>query len=84
MEPKYQEGDIVFVDPDKAYNNGSTVIVVDDEYPEGSYATMKKLVMDGPNKYLKPLNPEWPGPKFINFTRTMRVVGVVIGKFVKE
>lgn len=84
MEPKYQEGDIVFVDPDKAYNNGSTVIVVDDEYPEGSYATMKKLVMDGPNKYLKPLNPEWPGPKFINFTRTMRIVGVVIGKFVKE
>ncbi|SFJ74948.1 helix-turn-helix domain-containing protein [Succinivibrio dextrinosolvens] len=84
MEPKYQDGDIVFVDPDKAYNNGSTVIVVDDDYPEGSYATMKKLVMDGPKKYLKPLNPEWPGPKFIDFTNTMRIVGVVIGKFVKE
>lgn len=83
MEPKFVDGDIVFVDPDRCANNGSIVIVVECDGCDEASATMKKLVKDGRTAYLKPLNPDWPGPKYIDFTENMRVVGVVIGKFVE-
>lgn len=83
MEPKFYDCDIVFIDPEKAYDNGSIVIVVDNIQSD-SFATMKKIVIDGSNCYLKPLNPDWPGPKYIPMTDTMTVVGVVVGKYVKE
>lgn len=83
MEPKFHEGDIVFVDPERHADNGSIVIVVNSEFADGASATMKKLVTDGQTAYLKPLNPDWPGPKYIEFTETMQIKGVVIGKFVE-
>ena len=81
MEPKFQEGDIVFVDPDLPADPGKIVIAQDETFSEVE-ATMKKLVVDGREAYLKALNPEWPGPKFIKITPTIRIVGVVVGKYV--
>ena len=82
MEPKFSEGDIVFVDADRCASDGDIVIAQDVEFDETS-ATMKKLVCDGKHKYLQPLNPNWPGPKYIPCTENTRIVGVVIGKFVE-
>lgn len=83
MEPKFQEGDIVFVDPDVVADPGKIVIVQDETFSGAVESTMKKLVRDGQEVFLKALNPDWPGKKFIPFTETMRVIGVVVGKYVE-
>lgn len=82
MEPMFYEGDIVFIDPDVAADPGRIVAAVDDGIADPE-ATLKKLVKDGPDYYLKALNPDWPGPKFQPFTETMRIAGVAVGKYVE-
>ncbi|MFS1522735.1 helix-turn-helix domain-containing protein [Microbulbifer sp. 2304DJ12-6] len=64
------EGSVVIVDPDAAYMNGSIVVA---KLVDTQEATLKKLVIDGPNKYLKPLNPAY-APIPIN--SNSRIVGV--------
>lgn len=83
MEPKFYDGDIVFVDPDVPADPGKIVIVQDETFSGAVTSTMKKLVKDGNEVFLKALNPDWPGKKFIPFTERMRIVGVVIGKYVE-
>lgn len=83
MEPKFHEGDIVFVDPNIEPIPGKIVIVQDETFSGAVTSTMKKLVMDGNEAFLKALNPDWPGKKFIPLTKSMRIVGVVIGKYVE-
>ena len=82
MEPYFYEGDIVFIDPEACADPGKIVAAVDDGSIEPE-ATLKKLVKDGADYYLKALNPDWPGPKFIPFTGTMRIAGVAVGKYVE-
>ncbi len=82
MEPMFCEGDVVFIDPDVYKDPGKIVAVVDDGAVEPE-ATLKKLVKDGGEYYLKALNPDWPGPRFISFTKDMRIAGVAVGKYVK-
>jgi SOS-response transcriptional repressor LexA len=57
MEPNFPEGSIIIVDPDQHAENGSYVVVRMDDAVE---ATFKQLVIDGVEKYLKPLNPRYP------------------------
>ena len=83
MEPKFQEGDVVFVDPEVAPDPGKIVIAQDETFSGTVESTMKKLVKDGNEVFLKALNPDWPGKKFIPFTEHMRVIGVVVGKYVE-
>lgn len=79
MEPKYQHGDIIFVDPDVPAEHGSNIVVrLDDEHQ----ATFKQLVVEGDHKFLKPLNPDWPGPKLIQINGNATICGVAIGKWV--
>lgn len=82
MEPMFYEGDIVFIDPDIPAESGRIVAAVDDGAADPE-ATLKKLVKDGPDYYLKALNPDWPGPKFQPFTKSMRIAGVAVGKYVE-
>lgn len=82
MEPMFFEGDIVFIDPDVPAESGRIVAAVDDGAADPE-ATLKKLVKDGPDYYLKALNPDWPGPKFQQFTKSMRIAGVAVGKYVE-
>lgn len=63
-------------------HSGSIVIVVSDGAGGEASATMKQLVEEGGHAFMRPLNPDRPGPKFIEFTENMRIVGVVIGKYV--
>lgn len=82
MEPMFYEGDIVFIDPDIPAESGRIVAAVDDGAADPE-ATLKKLVKDGSDYYLKALNPDWPGPKFQPFTKSMRIAGVAVGKYVE-
>lgn len=82
MEPMFFEGDIVFIDPEIPAESGRIVAAVDDGAADPE-ATLKKLVKDGPDYYLKALNPDWPGPKFQPFTKSMRIAGVAVGKYVE-
>ena len=82
MEPMFYEGDIVFIDPEVPAESGRIVAAVDDGAADPE-ATLKKLVKDGPDYYLKALNPDWPGPKFQPLTQSMRIAGVAVGKYVE-
>lgn len=82
MEPMFYEGDIVFIDPEVPAESGRIVAAVDDGAADPE-ATLKKLVKDGSDYYLKALNPDWPGPKFQPFTKSMRIAGVAVGKYVE-
>lgn len=65
------EGYLVLVEPGVQEENGSLVVAkLDDE----NEATFKKLVIDGPNKYLKPLNPDY---RTITINGNCRIVGTV-------
>jgi len=77
MEPRYQNGDIIFVDPDVAPVHGKDVVV---RLVDRGEATFKRLVVEGERRYLKPLNPNWP-EKIIEVSGEARFVGVVIARF---
>lgn len=73
----FRPGDLIFCDPDRQAENGSMVIVKLDDEQE---ATFKQLVIEGANKYLKPLNEGWPEP-IIKINGNASICGVVIGKY---
>ncbi|WP_273702974.1 S24 family peptidase [Candidatus Accumulibacter vicinus] len=81
MEPRYQAGDIIFVDPDARADHGKHVVVRLDDEQE---ATFKQLVVEGGQRFLRALNPDWPGPKLIPIDGNATICGVVIGKWVPE
>lgn len=64
------DGAIVIVDPDAAYSNGSIVVAKLDDVQE---VTLKRLVIDGPNKYLKPLNTAYAP---IRINSNCHIIGV--------
>jgi len=64
------EGAIVIVDPDVAPENGSIVVA---KLVDSDRATLKKLVIDGPNRYLRALNPDYA---VIPINGNCQIVGV--------
>lgn len=70
MEPLFTEGEILIVEPELSPENGDYVIVRngDDE------ATFKKLVKDGSDWYLKPLNSAYQTKLM---TEDMKICGIV-------
>lgn len=77
-ERSYPEGITIFVDPDKAYENGSRVIA---KVPATNEVTFKKLVMDSGRVFLRPLNPAYPTT---DITSEIHICGVIIGSFSAE
>lgn len=65
------EGSIVVVDPEAPADNGKIVVA---KIADSNEATLKKLVIDGPHKYLKPLNPAY---RMIEIDGNCTIVGVV-------
>lgn len=80
MEPRYHDGDIIFVDPDAEARHGSRVVVRLENEKE---ATFKELVIEGEHRFLKALNPLWPDP-LIRINGEATICGVVIGRWVEE
>lgn len=68
----FPEGSIIIIDPSLEAQNGDYVVVRFDNTDE---ATFKRLVVDGPLKLLKPLNPTYP---VIHVTDDARLAGVVV------
>lgn len=66
------EGMDILVDTGREPKNGSLVIA---KLEDANEATFKKLVIDGGQKYLKPLNPQYP---LMQVNGNCRIVGVVI------
>ncbi|EMG7879170.1 helix-turn-helix domain-containing protein [Enterobacter hormaechei] len=66
------EGTYVLFDTGRDAVNGSLVIA---KLSESNEATFKKLVIDGGQKYLKGLNPQWP---LVPINGNCRIIGVAI------
>jgi SOS-response transcriptional repressor LexA len=72
----FSEGNIIFVDPDRAHQHGSLVVIRLDNRNE---ATFKRLIADGEKRYLEALNPSWPD-RIMPINDTATICGVVIAK----
>ncbi|WP_430009869.1 helix-turn-helix domain-containing protein [Methylophaga lonarensis] len=79
MEPEYHDGDIIFVDPDKAPKHNDDVVV--SLIPSGE-ATFKRLQIDESGKYLIAINKSFPAP-IIPLDEEARICGIVVfsGRF---
>lgn len=76
MEPKFHEGDLIFVDPNVAADHGKYVVVRLDESNE---ATFKQLIIEDGKQYLKALNPDWPN-RIIEVDEEATICGVIVFK----
>lgn len=56
MEPRYEQGAIVIVDPDRVPVHRNIVII---KWRQSNTTTCAQLLIDGPNRYLKPHNPNY-------------------------
>lgn len=72
----FRDGDLIYVDPDKAAENGSLVVA---QIAGNTEATFKQLMLEGDKKYLKALNTAWPDP-IIQIGGDANICGVVIFK----
>lgn len=66
------EGTHVLFDTGREPINGSLVIA---KLSESNEATFKKLIIDGGQKYLKGLNPQWP---MVPINGNCRIIGVAV------
>ena len=76
MEPRFHNGDLVFVDPDASADSGNYVIVQLEDTDE---ATFRELIIEGGHTYLKALNPDWPD-RIIEIDESATICGVVVFK----
>lgn len=66
------EGMVILVDPDVEAINGKLVVA---KLEGDNEATFKKLVIDAGQRFLKPLNPQYP---MIPINGNCRIIGVVV------
>jgi len=69
--PSIPEGSIIIVDPEMEATSGKIVVA---KLNDTNQVTLKKLVIDGPHTYLKPLNPDH---SVIKVNGNCTIVGVV-------
>lgn len=80
MEPKYRDGAIIYVDPDRSPDHLKNVIV---RLEENNEVTFKQLVIEGDKRFLRPLNPDWP-EKLIEINGHATICGVVVGQYIED
>ena len=59
MEPRFRDGELIFVDPEVRPEHGAFVVVRTEGADE---AFLRQLSAEGGRTYLKALNPAWPDP----------------------
>jgi len=74
MEPKFYNGDLIFVDPEIVAESGKYVVV---RLEDSDEAIFKQLIIEGGRKYLKALNPDWP-ERITEIDETTAICGVVV------
>lgn len=75
-KPSFEDGDVIFVDPDLGASHKSLVITKLDQSNE---VTFKRLLIDGTSWYLEALNPAWPS-RIIPIQTDAHICGVVIAR----
>lgn len=76
MEPKFHDGELIFVDPKIPPAHGKYVVV---RLDDSSEATFKQFIVEGDALYLKSLNPDWPKP-IIEIDSDTTICGAVVFK----
>ena len=76
MEPKFREGELIFVDPQAPVEHGKFVVV---RLEESNEVTFKQLILEEGKKYLKTLNPDWPN-RIIEVKPDTPICGVIVFK----
>jgi hypothetical protein len=76
MEPKFANGDLIFVDPEISAESGKYVVV---HLAGSDEADFKQLIVEGGRQYLKALNSDWPD-RITEMDQANRVCGVVVFK----
>lgn len=82
MSPFFIPGDRIYVNPDIQTFDLKTDDLVIVSCLGDTEATFKKLIIEGSNRYLQPLNPNWP-EQIIKLTEDCRLVGKVVGLYRK-
>ena len=82
MSPYFLPDDRIYVNPDIQTFDLKTDDLVIVACAGDTEATFKKLIIEGTNKYLQPLNPSWPD-QIIKLTEDCRLVGKVVGLYRK-
>lgn len=72
MLPRFAANTVLVIEPSIEAKDGDFVVV---HLEKQSKATFKQFLIDGPDRYLRPLNPEF---KTIELNREYRMVGVLI------
>ncbi|MDT1887764.1 peptidase S24, partial [Acinetobacter baumannii] len=78
MAPTFLPGDRIYVNPDIQTFDLKTDDLVIVACAGESEATFKKLIIEGNEKYLEPLNTKWP-EQIIKLTEGCKLVGKVVG-----
>lgn len=74
MAGTFNENELIFVDPNVDATNGKYVVArLDDE----NEATLKQLIIEGGERFLKATNPDWPN-KILPINGNCTIVGVVV------
>jgi SOS-response transcriptional repressor LexA len=82
MSPSFIPGDRIYINPDiQTFDLQTGNLVIVSCFGE-TEATFKKLIIEGSNKYLQPLNPNWP-EQIIKLTEDCKLVGKVVGLYRK-
>jgi SOS-response transcriptional repressor LexA len=76
MEPKFRDGELIFVDPNVEAIHGKYVVV---RLNDSNEATFKQLIIEDERQYLKALNPNWPTP-IIEIKADATICGVAVFK----
>lgn len=76
MEPKFHDGDLIFVDPHVEPISGKYVVV---QLGHSQDASFKQLIVEDGRKYLKAANPDWP-QRIIELDESATICGVVVFK----
>lgn len=82
MSPYFLPDDRIYVNPEvQTFDLQTGDLVIIACYGE-TEATFKKLIIEGDNKYLQPLNQNWP-EQIIKLSEDCRLVGKVVGLYRK-
>jgi len=76
MEPRFYNGDLIFVDPEIVAESGKYVVV---KLEDADEAMFRQLIIEGGRKYLKALNPDWP-ERIVELNDSALVCGSVVFK----
>ncbi len=74
MEPKFNDGDLIFVDPDVEVTHGKFVVV---RLNDSNQATFKQLIVENNQLFLKAVNPDWP-QRIMSIEEEATICGVVV------